>query len=38
MSRKHVKHLYATNFMGILDKIKKMRKNKRAVTTASKIK
>ena len=29
MSRKQIKHLIASNFMGIADKMKKMRKNNR---------
>lgn len=35
MSRKQVKHLMATDFMGIATKIKKFKKS-RAVTTANK--
>ena len=36
MSRKQIKHLISVNFMGIADKIKKQKKGRRAVTTASK--
>ena len=36
MSRKQVLHLMETNFMGVRNRIKKLRKS-RAVTTANKI-